>query len=256
MELDGRDHSKRDKNGKIYCSEEATPKNISEAIGEVASKQQSRIPKIAGRKIIIIFSILIVTSMIWFSGDYNTPSHHPVRNMIGPSHAVDPVKASGEPVTLINNESSTDPTWNELISFLKIDDTDRILYQDDTYASFDFAERLHNNAEKAGIRASFVVIDFYDNNEVHALNAFETTDKGLTYVDCTGSLVKLQELDSFDKIAYVQKGKKYGLISIYYTDSPDYSFYESKRGNLRPRGLYENKGYVYNINIYWDSTLS
>ncbi|MCQ6963575.1 hypothetical protein [Methanolobus chelungpuianus] len=256
MKLDGWDFSKKDKNGKVYCSKEIPPESRSEAMGELTSRQRTRIPKLTGRKIIILFAILIVTSMAGFSGDYNTQSNYPVRNMIGPSHTIDPVKASGEPVTLINNESSTDPTWNELISFLKTDGTDRILYQDETYVSFDFAERLHNNAEKEGIRAAFVVVDFYDNNEVHALNAFETTDKGLTYVDCTGSVVKLQELDSFDKIAYVQKGKKYGLISIYYTDSPEYSFYESKKSNLRPRGLYENKGYVYNINIYWDSILS
>jgi hypothetical protein len=50
----------------------------------------------------------------------------------------------------------------------------------------DFAETLHNNAEKAGWRAAYVGIDLAGSERGHALNAFQTTDQGLVYIDCTG----------------------------------------------------------------------
>jgi hypothetical protein len=216
-------------------------------------KKELKHLKIPYSKIITVLVIVLVASAIAFYDDHTLSSINFNENIMDTSPDMISVKASGEPVLLINNESAINPTWDELISFLKADDTDRILYQNDRYVSSDFAERLHNNAEGAGIRASFVTVDFYDSTDTHALNAFETIDKGLTYVDCTGSDVKLQELDSFDKIAYLEKGKKYGIISIYYTNTPEYGFYNSRKNHLRPRGFYENRGYVKNVNVYWES---
>lgn len=252
MNLDGRDCSQTDKNGNTHCAKEKPSENLDDFVKEVLPKSESKHLKIAHGKIIILFAIILAASVIYSPGDYIFSPTDFNENLMDPSTITVPVKASGEPVILINNESAVNPTWNELISFLKADDTDRILYQNNIFVSSDFAERLHNNAERAGIRASFVVVDFYDNTDVHALNAFETTDKGLTYVDCTGSAVKLQELDSFDKIAYIQKGKKYGIISIYYTDTPEYEFYDLRKNYLLRRGFYDNLGYVDNVNVYWE----
>jgi len=142
-------------------------------------------------------------------------------------------KASGSEVCLINYKNATDPTWNELISFLQIDDTDKQPYNFSSFVCADFAERLHNNAESSGIRAAWVSVDF-ESGEGHALNAFNTTDKGLVYVDCTQSLiitgftdnVKRKEYEHDDKIAYIAEGKEYGLISIDKAISPEYWFYE------------------------------
>ncbi|MFC2041213.1 hypothetical protein ACFLTY_02690 [Chloroflexota bacterium] len=53
----------------------------------------------------------------------------------------------------------------------------------------DFADRLHNNAEKAGLRCGFVL------GTMHAFNVFETTDKGLIYIDDTGTSGLLMSLD-------------------------------------------------------------
>ncbi|AEA48119.1 AN1-type zinc finger domain-containing protein [Archaeoglobus veneficus] len=145
-------------------------------------------------------------------------------------------KASGERVCLVNYKNATDPTWDELISFLKKDDTDKLSYDYASFVCADFAEMLHNNAEAAGIRAGFVAIDFVDGIG-HALNVFNTTDKGLVYVDCTGGgfITVYQFVDGklvtfspphYDKIAYVVVGKEYGLISIDKAKSPEYWFYE------------------------------
>jgi hypothetical protein len=58
-------------------------------------------------------------------------------------------------------------------------------YVANSFVCADFAEMLHNNAEKAGWRAAFVGITL-SGGETHALDAFETTDLGLVYIDCTG----------------------------------------------------------------------
>jgi len=142
--------------------------------------------------------------------------------------------ASGNRIKLINYRNATDPSWDELISFLKADNTDKQPYNDLSFVCSDFAEMLHNNAEANGIRAGFVGLDL-KGREPHALNVFNTTDRGIVFVDCTGSDSVYQFIDgqlveikpeNNDKIAYVMKGKEYGLISLDYALSPDYSFYE------------------------------
>jgi len=165
------------------------------------------------------------------------------------------VGADGEPIELINNSSATNPTYAMLVDFISEDPTDEGAYMDfgsDSEFAFlgrtcgDFAEAVHNNAEAAGIRAALVTIDFEEQDVGHALNAFETTDKGLIYVDCTGQdlgswiedhFVQLdkitgkvyfieESLRSWDKVAYVEIGKEYGLIALDRAESLSYSFYE------------------------------
>ena len=165
------------------------------------------------------------------------------------------VGADGKPIELINDSSAANPTCAMLVDFINEDPTDEATYMDfGSNSSFaflshtcgDFAETLHNNAEAAGIRAALVTIDFEGQDVGHALNAFETTDRGLIYIDCTGqgwgSWVKSHfvELDkitgklyfvekslgSWDKVAYVQIGKEYGLIPLDQAESLSYSFYE------------------------------
>jgi len=165
------------------------------------------------------------------------------------------VGGDGEPLELVNNLSATNPTYAVLLDFITEDPTDESTYMDfDSDSEFaflgrtcgDFAETLHNNAEAAGIRASLVTIRFEGQDVGHALNAFETTDKGLIYIDCTGQgwgswikshFVELdkitgrlyfveESLGSWDKVAYVEIGKEYGLIPLDQAESLSYSFYE------------------------------
>ncbi len=152
-----------------------------------------------------------------------------------------------EPIELINIPDAANPTYAELVTFLKEDSTDEHPYIEDlgilSYVCSDFAEDVHNNAEAAGIRAAWVSIQFEGEDIGHALHAFETTDRGLVYVDCTGGNVggveRLQELmkassdtvpspqpTSWDSIAYVETGREYGLIYLDVASSLSYSFYE------------------------------
>ena len=137
--------------------------------------------------------------------------------------------------TLVDSQSATDPTWEQLIQFIGSDDTDEATYIEGVYMCGSFAETLHNNAEQEGIRAAWVGIDFADNTIGHALNAFNTIDQGIVFVDCTGggfevfapSLGDSQIYESdYDRIAYVKIGEEYGLIGMGVAESPQYTFYE------------------------------
>jgi ssDNA-binding Zn-finger/Zn-ribbon topoisomerase 1 len=138
-------------------------------------------------------------------------------------------------INLDNYERATDSTWQELREFIRSDTTDEDIYLEGIYMCGSFAETLHNNAEQAGIRAAWVAIDFVDGSEQHAFNAFYTTDRGIVFVDCTGGGFQLvvpslgdsygYDID-YDKIAYVQVGAEYGVISLDRAESPSYDFYE------------------------------
>jgi len=152
------------------------------------------------------------------------------------------VGADGKPIELINNPAAINPSYDELIAFIKEDTTDSRLYTEVTtglgYARVcaDFAEEVHNNAEAKGIRAAWVGLDLKGKGkgEGHALNAFETTDRGLVYVDCTGAnmaarLRQTREVSrpkSQDSIAYVEVDMEYGRIEIAKAKSSSYSFYD------------------------------
>ena len=88
----------------------------------------------------------------------------------------------------------------------------------------DFAERLHNNAEMAGIRCGYVSLDttgYTDPHNLgiapdsgHACNVFATTDRGLIYIDCTGTPDNYGPMNK-DMIVNIQIGQLY---------NPDYLF--------------------------------
>jgi len=97
------------------------------------------------------------------------------------SNNVCTVGGDGEVLTLTNYNNAVNPTYDQLLVFLKADRTDEQPYTS-TYVCSDFAKTLHNNAEAAGIKAGWVGAEGAN----HAFNVFETTDKGTVYIDCTG----------------------------------------------------------------------
>jgi len=137
----------------------------------------------------------------------------------------------GKAIILDNNPEATDPTYDELVAFIKKDLTDNKDYIEDgpdAYVCSDFAEEVHNHAEAAGIRAGWVGVTFEGNDEGHALNAFETTDRGLVYIDCTNGSDSRNgdnKPHSWDTIAYIEIGGKYGIIHIDRAESLLYDFY-------------------------------
>ena len=158
------------------------------------------------------------------------------------------VGGDGKPIELINNPNATNPIYAMLVAFIVANSVDTNTYfkgGPKAYVCSDFAEDVHNDAEAAGIRAAWVSIDLQGEDEGHALNLFETSDRGLVYIDCTGErhgfvfipeinkYLKLNpaifpepESESNDKVAYVEIGKEYGLLPIDRAESLSYSFYE------------------------------
>jgi hypothetical protein len=120
----------------------------------------------------------------------------------------DIVGGNDRPIVLLNNKEAVDVTWEYLKQFLLDDQTDEYLYDDGFFTCGDFAEKLHNNAEKAGIKAAFVCLDFSGGSAVidHAVNAFYTTDLGLlVYIDDTGD--RTSSTCSLDKTVKVEVGQ-------------------------------------------------
>ena len=96
-----------------------------------------------------------------------------------------------------------DVSWPELKEFLEQDDTDRLAYVEGSFDCSGFAITLRDSAARCGIRCAYVEIEFAVEGG-HALDAFETTDRGLVYVDSIEA----------DQIAYVKLNELYGVISL------------------------------------------
>lgn len=119
-------------------------------------------------------------------------------------------------IVLRNNPSARNPSWAELLAFLQSDTTDKWTYVPGKFTCGDFAERLHNNAEAAGIRAGLVAVQLKSSGAGegivnHSLNMFETTDRGLVYIDTTSSSQGFYA----DKVVDVVVGKDYIPVSLF-----------------------------------------
>lgn len=140
-------------------------------------------PWIIGGIVLAVTLIIMISAGVYaFSAYRNTVNRRVIiegRTLVG---------ADGEPIELYRNPDAKDATWAELKQFLLTDQTDRIRYREGTFVCADFAETLFNNAEKSGIKAGYVFVEFEIGTEAHACNAFRTTDRGLFYVDDTGTI--------------------------------------------------------------------
>ena len=137
------------------------------------------------------------------------------------------VGADGHMISLINNNSAVNPAYSQLLSFIKEDKTDEQKYIPGKYTCGDFAETVHNNAEKAGYKAGWVTIEGIN----HCCNAFQTSDKGTIYIDCTGSPNGGESWDSSVKLA---NGIEYQRIPLFIKNFYFYSM-----------------GTVSSYNVYW-----
>jgi len=119
------------------------------------------------------------------------------------------VGADGHTITLVNNESAVDPSYKQLVEFIKEDKTNEIPYNNTSFVCSDAAERVHNNAEAIGFRSAWVYIDFTNERATlnpttnalvvgHACNLFNTTDEGLVAIDCTGGSCPTDEAANVD----------------------------------------------------------
>jgi hypothetical protein len=149
---------------------------------------------------------------------------------------IDPPYAlgNGDQIILTRNDKATNPTWAQLKAFMAQDQTDQITYRLGSFVCSNYAEQVYDNAEAHGIRAGFVAISFKDRSTPHALDAFETTDRGLVFIDSTQPVVstvtvpgekEFGVVTNYDNIGYVKIGQPYGIVSLstnWGTSYPDY----------------------------------
>jgi hypothetical protein len=140
------------------------------------------------------------------------------------------VKANGHRIQLTNCKGARNPTYSELVKFLDYDKTEQIQYRKHKFVCADFAHLLHNHAEKYGIRAGWVSIDFVHDAGGHACNVFKTIDRGLVFVDCTGGYSGV----AHDKTVDLRVGESYIPEPIHPTN-----YY------------YDSMGIVKRYKIYW-----
>ncbi len=155
--------------------------------------------------------------------------------------------ATGATVVLVNYKNATDLTYDQLMNFLKADKTITNRYSYPNFTCADFSRTLHDNAEASGIRCGFVAIDFYDtaidysvydngdgsfsppipSTDVgHGIDVFNTTDRGLIYVDSSSQADFAGENPEV-RISYIEKGKELNGIDIDWAINTSYLFYES-----------------------------
>ncbi len=85
---------------------------------------------------------------------------------------------------IVNNNTAKDVPYNDLVSFIvNVDKTDEIPYEINAFVCADYAETVHNNAEAVGVKAGVVLLE--TSIGPHAINVFNTTDKGLVFIDDT-----------------------------------------------------------------------
>lgn len=189
---------------------------------------------------------------------------------------------AGDFIVLINNKNSVDPTYNQLIQFLQENRTDQYPYEyviqeveyyqgnpenlidlnnitrilngtiepKNPQMCGDFAERLHNDAETAGIRCGYVSLEItgysdpanlgIPSNAGHACNVFRTTDKGLIYVDATGMVACQSHPDRVVSFVNIQVGKPYTPVSVF----PQAGWKSESKGMGTVTGMYST----------WDGT--
>ena len=141
-------------------------------------------------------------------------------------------KPQNELMNIVDNTSAKDPTWQQLVNFLDTDLTDSRKYVLGEYVCTGFTEDLHNNAETLGIRSAVVWVSFEDSEINHTLNAFNTVDRGLVFIDNTG--VSGSTNRPWDRVAYLRIGELYGAITIDAAiESFKYEYYELKYTQLQ-----------------------
>ncbi len=123
-----------------------------------------------------------------------------------------------------SEELLVNPSWEELKVFLWEDKTDQFPYTPE-FTCEKFAKLVQNNAQKEGIRGAIVYIELGSpSNAGHALNAFETSDRGMVYIDCGGLLSEAlfwQKSTESEPISYdtiinnFEVGRYYKPVSVF-----------------------------------------
>ncbi len=102
---------------------------------------------------------------------------------------------NGNRLHITNNRSAANPTFDQVLAFLQQDDTNALAISNKNASPGQSVVRLHDNAEKAGIRAGVVELKMPNETDVYSLDVFDTVDKGRIMVDPDGHPVHCRPVD-------------------------------------------------------------
>ncbi|MGC8940448.1 MAG: hypothetical protein ACP5IJ_00390 [Candidatus Nanoarchaeia archaeon] len=102
------------------------------------------------------------------------------------------------------------PTSKELLTFLELDNTNELKYDNASFDCTGFAFELYKRARAVGYKVGIVELEFEKEVKGHMFNAFQTSDKGVVYIDVTGN----PNQTGLDKIAFIDKGKEFKEVII------------------------------------------
>ncbi|MBS7614742.1 hypothetical protein KEJ18_03305 [Candidatus Bathyarchaeota archaeon] len=74
-----------------------------------------------------------------------------------------------------------DPTYQEVLDFIALDQTDKNIFSMDNYTCLSFATDVRNHALMKGIKCGLVYVVFAESS--HTIVCFNTVDQGLVYVE-------------------------------------------------------------------------
>jgi phage shock protein A len=94
---------------------------------------------------------------------------------------VDDLKTNLNRLTTSYSYIANDPTYAAMQTFLAADTTDSEPYVTGSYVCWNYASDVIADAAKQHIRCGFVYVEFP--GSAHAVVAFNTTDKGLVYIE-------------------------------------------------------------------------
>jgi len=100
-----------------------------------------------------------------------------------------------------------DPTYQESLHFVSLDQTDKNQYDEESYTCRHFTADFKNNAFEAGYRCGYVAIEYPV--LAHAIVCFDTTDHGLIFIE-----------PQWDDVVTLTLGQSYSNLNSY--GIPDY----------------------------------
>ena len=103
-----------------------------------------------------------------------------------------------------DNPQATNPTWNQLVTFVQQDNTDKHPYNLSSFNCVNYATTVYADAEKLNIESAIVLVGLKNSTTWHVANAFITSDYGLVYIDCT----------TRDTVARIEAGQIYEAVPL------------------------------------------
>jgi len=122
------------------------------------------------------------------------------------------VDSAGQPIIVPLSHGVHNPTFLEVYTFAKTNTLSDLSYEPGKYMCTEYALETRKEALAIGLKCAIVNIQF-SQGIGHAMTAFQTTDKGLVFLDLTGGTGEHQP-GNYNTIGYVQVGKPYGRLPL------------------------------------------